>query len=78
MANPTTLKVRCPHCDAMVFPDVFANSIEPDARVPHLLPIRVVALCPSCSGVIGQAYAMIEAKWSLGDVDKGGYGVSPI
>ena len=69
----SVLTVRCPHCDAMVFPDVFANSIEPDARVTHLLPIRVVAECPECNQVIGQAYAMIEAKLSL---KEGSYGVT--
>ena len=74
----SALRVRCSHCDDMVFPDIFCKSIEPDARVVHLLPIRVIALCPACSGVIGQAYAMIPAKWSIGDPDEGGYGVSPV
>lgn len=69
MTTPS-LKVHCPHCDALAFPDVFANSIEPDARVPHLLPIRVVAKCGECNEVIGWAMAMIEAKWEVEGVEE--------
>jgi phage terminase large subunit GpA-like protein len=65
MLNYDSFKVHCPHCGEWSSPDIYAETVDPDWRVPHTVPVRVAIRCGSCEKHISASWAMIDADWRI-------------